>query len=333
MKIVFITDGGLEMGMGHIYRTISLAKEMPEQTIQFLTKSDKSIVDKIIDSGFNVIKTIDDNEIVSNLININPNVVIIDRLDIESTLTSSIKKNTQARLVLIENLNAESNQNADVVINAILGDNFGGKLENRKFVNEETPTSYFYGPKYLLLKDDFLNYKIYKPKSSSSSISSILLIFGGSDPSNLTGKVLDELTACGNDCRLDIILGKGFIYQDYINDILRRNNHDNKKIVIHKDANNVAELMYSVDLVITAPGISVFEALCVYTPVIVIHQNEWQKNGFNGFMKTLSKDDIRKLKLLIKNKEYLDPNSDYIKNFEIGKGKAEVIEAIMGGMI
>ena len=50
MKISIITNGSIKMGMGHIYRTITLAKEFRKfnvRNILFITKSDGDIINKI----------------------------------------------------------------------------------------------------------------------------------------------------------------------------------------------------------------------------------------------------------------------------------------------
>ena len=78
MKIAFVTDGGLEMGMGHVYRSITLAEEiMDKAEIYFFTKSDEIVVSKIKNSGFNVLKLKDDEEMLKLLKERNPNIVII----------------------------------------------------------------------------------------------------------------------------------------------------------------------------------------------------------------------------------------------------------------
>jgi spore coat polysaccharide biosynthesis predicted glycosyltransferase SpsG len=45
----------------------------------------------------------------------------------------------------------------------------------------------------------------------------------------------------------------------------------------YNNAETVAELMYSADLVIASPGLSTFEALCVGIPVIVMPHDDLQK--------------------------------------------------------
>jgi spore coat polysaccharide biosynthesis predicted glycosyltransferase SpsG len=87
--------------------------------------------------------------------------------------------------------------------------------------------------------------------------------------------------------------------------------------------------MYSADLVIAAPGLSVFEALCVGTPVIVMPQNSLQKKTYEGFMRVLDKNEVNRLGKMIDNSDFSYPHEEHIMRMEIGEGKSELIEEIL----
>ncbi len=327
MKIAFVVDGGLEMGMGHVYRTVNLARDLHGRAAScFVTKSDDIVVKLIEGAGFSVFHAASDDEIVEILKSIEPGIVIIDRLDIGEKMARDIKDGVKARLVLFENQFQPSNKYADVVVNAIMGAGFN----NKKYRDEQTGTLYFFGPKYLTFKDDFYQFKK-KGKKLKRVIQKMLLIFGGSDPSNLTSAALSELLSHDTDFKIGIVLGVHFEYFKELNRILEKYPQKKKNVKIYKAANNVAELMYKADLVMASPGLSVFESLCVGTPVIVVHQNLWQRDGFKGFVDTLDKKEINRIERMIKQGAYVDPQQNSIKNLEIGQGKAELIEAIIGG--
>ena len=332
MKIAFVADGGLDLGMGHIYRTLSLAEELPGDSDKiFLTKSEEHVVKKIEANGFETLRCGNDFEILANLSAIDPEVVVVDRLDIKEEFAHDIKIGTNTRLVAFENLVPESSKYCDVVVNAVLGNRFGSEVKNKRFFDFKTNTLYFYGVKYLLLKDAFYKCGVKSKPSGVRSIDSIVLIFGGSDPSNLTGAVLCELLKMKWETKIDIILGYHFVYSDCVDEIMSKFVYSKNNVILHHDANNVAELMHETDLVISAPGISVFEALYVGTPVIVIHQNKWQKDGFRGYRKTLGKEDVFRIADLIENREFWSPDDDFTKGLEIGRGKNEVIHEILKG--
>ena len=61
-RLVIRADGGLEKGMGHIYRTLTLAKELKGFDITFLVKGDEIVVNKVKSSGFRVINISSNNK-------------------------------------------------------------------------------------------------------------------------------------------------------------------------------------------------------------------------------------------------------------------------------
>jgi UDP-2,4-diacetamido-2,4,6-trideoxy-beta-L-altropyranose hydrolase len=325
-RIAFLVEGSLEMGMGHIYRTITLAEELGDRAkTWFLTKSDEIVINQIENAGFSVLTPKNDDEVVDLLQETKPDIIIVDRLDITEDFAKELKETLKAKLVLFENLSTASKY-ADVVVNAIMGSEFN----NRKFLDRNTNTLYFYGPKYLMFRKEFYEFRR-QGKGLSDEVEKVLLIFGGSDPSNLTSIVLDELLSLNNDFKIDVILGAHFGYFDELNWVLVQHQDKKENVNQYRNIKNVAELMYKADLVIASPGLSVFEALCVGTPVVIIHQNLWQKKGFEGFAETLAKSEVNRLKDIIASGDFLNPHHGYIKRLNIGEGKPELIKAIIGG--
>ncbi len=325
MKIAFLVEGGLEMGIGHIMRSITLAEEIADRAeICFLTKSDEIAVNQIKNTGFNTFQLKNDSEAVDILQEINPETVIIDRLNVEEDFAQKIKGGLNAKLVIFGNTST-ANRYADIVVNGVIGT----KLRNRKFIDEDTNTLYLYGPRYYVLRREFYEFK-QQGKRLTGKLEKILLILGGSDPSNLTSKVLNELLSFNNAFKIDVILGMHFLYFDALNQALDKYQGKKKNVTIYRDIKNVAELMHNADLVIASPGVSMFEALCVGTPVIAIYQNLLQRSWFEGALPVLDENKINKLKDAISSGDFIKPDTEYIKNLNIAEGKAEIIEAITG---
>lgn len=326
MKIAIITEGGLEMGMGHIVRSITLAKELRYRVeICFFTNSDEIVVNEIKNAGFHTLNQPNSNDILSYLKELNTDIVIIDKLNVEENFAKEIKNTLNAKLIIFGNL-SDANNYADIVVNAVIGT----KLQNRKFIDNDSNTLYFCGPRYYVLRKEFYEFKK-KGKRPIGKIEKILLILGGSDPSNLTSKLLTELLSFSDNFKIDVVLGSHFVYFNELNQILNNCQGSNEKVKIYRNIKNVAELMYKADLVITSPGVSLFEALCVGTSVVTVYQNEVQKSWFGGAIPILEKNEINKLKDIISNGAFLKPDTKYIKDLTVGQGKAELLESIIRG--
>jgi len=227
--------------------------------------------------------------------------------------------------VIFDNI-SEANKYADVVVNFVMGSDD----KNRKYMDKETNTFYFYGLKYEILRKEFYEHR--KSPNPLHEVERVLLIFGGSDPLNLTTAVLDELLRLARYYDIDVITGAYFRYFKELNKVLAEHLDKRMRVRIYRNVDNVAELMQQADLVISSPGLSIFEALRVGVPVIAIHQNEPQRCSFQKFMPTLDKSEIWRLGDIISRGEYADPFGEYIRSLEVGEGKDEIVRAILEGV-
>ena len=310
--------------MGHVQQSTTIAKELRGSAdISFLTKSDDTVMAKIREAGFDVARAKSDSEILGHLAGLNPDIVIVDKIDFDEELARDIKRTLKARLIVFTNLTS-ANRYADVAVTADIGSGF----KNITYSDPDTGTLYFYGPKYWVLRSEFYEYKR-KGKVSSRDPESVLLVFGGSDPSNLTSAVLQELLGLDRTLRIDVILGAHFGHDDSVNLVLQRRRQKRASVTVHRNIENVAELMYKAELVIASPGLSAFEALCVGTPVIVMPQDALQRDTYQGFMRMLERGDVGKLGGMIERAEFTFPNENHIAMMEIGEGVPELLEVIL----
>ncbi len=237
-------------------------------------------------------------------------------------LPRQIKLGLKAKLVIFGNVSA-ANKYADLVVNSVVGTSF----VNRRFVDKETNTLYLCGPKYLVLRKDF--YELTKNGFvTKGEIKNILLVFGGSDPSNLTSKVLEKLLGYGGVWRINVLLGIKYPFFDVLNRTIEKYSVD-KNVSVYRDVKNVAQFMYEADLVITSPGLSMFEAFFLKTPVLLIYQNIYQKSEFGGLVHAFDENVISRLNELMTNADELHKNDSIVKNLKIGLGKQEIVHAIL----
>ena len=322
INTAFLTEGSSEMGMGHVYRSITFARALLANLgvkAYFLTKSGGNVIKLIEDENFPTIKLKEDDEIVYHLKKLDINLIVIDNLDFKEEILKQIKDTVNANVVMVDNLTPKNDGYADIVM-SLVRSNFS----NKNIYNKNIETMYFCGPKYLILRDEFdifKNKKDLKPK-----IEDILLIFGGSDPSNHTTTVLKKLS---DDVRVNIVLGPEFKHFNDLDKILKKKPSDN--VVIHKEPGNVAELMYNADLVITSPGLSMFEAVYVGSPVLVISQNALQNRYYSplNYEYLIKKSDIANLEEYMQDLSSLTKRNEvigYFNGLEVGQGKVEIID-------
>lgn len=331
--ICFVTDGGRQIGMGHIQQSITLARELQLQrknTILFVTKSNEIILESIRNSGFEGIRLQDDIQIFKFLEELNPDIIIFDKIDVDERFAKKIRIELEARLVIFTNL-TKANDHAHIAVlprAKKLHSDPKIRFKNISYLNRTTNTLYFYGPKYWILRREFFQYKK-RSKLTVEGIERILLTFGGSDPTNLTCAVLQKLLEIDSKYYIDVVMGDQFVAQNEVANIL--NIHSDKKpnVSLHNNVKNMAELMHIADLAIIAAGMTMFEAFCIGTPVIVIPQDQLQRDTYRGVVRMIELDELSDLERMIETADFTNSNDSNIIDMNVGLGLQELVDAIL----
>jgi UDP-2,4-diacetamido-2,4,6-trideoxy-beta-L-altropyranose hydrolase len=124
----------------------------------------------------------------------------------------------------------------------------------------------FVGPHYALLRPEFRQTRLaLRPYRATAE--RLLILFGGTDPLNLTGLALDALDRLDTgDWSVDAVVGSSHPHKAALE--ARCAQRPNTRL--HVQAGHVAELMGAADLAIGASGISTWERACLGLPSLVI---------------------------------------------------------------
>lgn len=322
-NILIYTEGGLKLGLGNIYRSLSLATEIVKRDnidICFITSSEDYVLDIIRSQGFPVISVSKSNLLIE-IVKQQPSLLLIDYLGIDEYFVKSIKEQITLKIVIIGN-DTKANRYADIVVNAIIGTYF----KNQCF-RDEFGTLNLFGPKYLVLREEFekrRNSYFYR-----GVLKHIALLFGGSDQANYTCKVTRQLLKADTNYKLSIITGRGYLYTDELAAIVNEAPR-NIEISLLKNIDNVAEIYSQVDFLITSPGTALFEGLCMGIPALSFYQNKSQQEVFGDFFTTRSYHD--KLNILHCIDEVYSNMVDFnerLRFLAVGEGKVEIINTIV----
>lgn len=288
--VLFVVSGYHEIGLGHVYNSLSIAHEIMDHEVVFLVDSKSELAYKKIASFNYKVFIQKEKDIVSDIIDLHPDVVINDMLDTSSSYIKSLKSYGLA-VVNIEDL-GDGARLADLVINAM--------YPEKKLI----PNHYF-GAKYFILRDEFLFSELNDIKEKPTRI---LLSFGGVDPNNLTLKVLESVYdwCISNKITIEVIIGPGYCHVHTLKGF--------KEIVLHKNIPNISDFMANADVVFTSGGRTTFEVASVGTPTIVIAQNDRELTHFfcsaeNGFIHLGLGNKTEKKKIL-------DTLTNLVGNFE-----------------
>ena len=265
-NILFVVKGNKEVGLGHVYNTLIIANDITEHNIHFLVEKDSKLgFEKIKSKNFSVSLQKNDN-IIEDILELKPDVVINDRLTNEVNYIKTLKKHN-IKVINIED-NSESSNFADLVINAI-------------YSTKEFIPNHYYGYQYYILRDEFI---LQTPvKNINEKVQNVLISFGGTDPNNLTYKVLDSIYeyCIENQIQISVIFGLGYDQEETIKKF--------KKIKVYKDIKNISEHMIKSDIIFAAMGRMMYEIASLGIPAILMAQNKRELThtfgyGQNGFI-------------------------------------------------
>lgn len=272
MRILIRVDASLDIGGGHFMRCFMLAQALSKKghAITFASIFLPEYFLKMLQNeGFNYLNLeksvvnllcLDEVLDAKNLISLaGPrawNWVIVDHYSLSSIWELQIRS-VAKKIFSIDDL-ANRKHNCDL----LLDQNYEDNSRYTSIVNQDCEL--LLGPKYALLNPELQNYKnFYKIRE----LKRVLIYFGASDRSNLTGKTLHILS--GDEFKhlyVDVVYG---IHYQFLGSL--KNMASNRgRAILYGPQPHLGKLMQCADLAIGAGGVSNWERLCIGLPSIVI---------------------------------------------------------------
>ena len=298
MRIVIRTDASFEIGIGHVFRCITLANELRSRghIVSFLTRTiDEKVLAKIRAGNYKVhilsaknntsqinpkltgihshwlgvTQEIDAKECSAVLNKINPDWVVVDHYSINQIWHKIIRKYC-SRILVIDDLN-DRPFDCDLLLNQNVG-------TLSKDYSDLLPQEckLLLGPKYALLRKEFRDWRDYSLKQrTQTSYSNILITMGGADENNISLKILKELEGAGLSDRASVTLVLGAL-NPWESEIRSFAEYTSLQMELKVDVNNMAEIMSNSDITIGAPGSTSWERCCLGLPTVllVLAQNQ-----------------------------------------------------------
>ena len=193
-RIVFRSIGNIEIGMGHIYRDLTLAHEITDHEIIFVCEEkDQQAFMHAALSDY-MVHVAPAEQIEKDILDFKPHLVINDMLYSSAEYVNRLKA-AGIRVVNFEDLGPGAAV-ADVTFNDIFDDPL---IDGKNIL---------WGPEYFFLREEFVDAR---PREFVESVGHLLITFGGTDQFNLTMKTLRAvLEICRNhQLYVHIVTGPG----------------------------------------------------------------------------------------------------------------------------
>ncbi|WP_207369132.1 cytidylyltransferase domain-containing protein [Heyndrickxia coagulans] len=252
-KVVIRVDGYKEIGLGHIFRTLTLANNIMDHELIFLMDIQHQLGINVIKSQNFKVETFSGDP-VSKISQLKPDIVINDILDTKKEYILSLKE-MGIKVYNFEDLGSGA-EYADGVFNAL----YPGSVPGNNF---------YTGENYYCARTEFLSAKT---KQITDEVKNVLITFGGTDPNDLTLKTLKALSNTNKDYNINVIIGPGYKNKDKIMRLL--NSHSwGHTITVHHAVKNMAEHMVNADIIFSSAGRTMYEIAMIGTPAVIIAQN------------------------------------------------------------
>lgn len=321
-RIVFNIIGSINIGMGHIYRSLSLAHEITDHEILFVCDEKyKLAVSKIASIDYDIIPT---NDVVKTIVELKPQLVINDILNTDKKYILELINNG-IKVVNFEDLGSGSKY-ANLVFNELYDE---AKLEG---------SNYFWGYEYMALRDEFYEAK---PHSNFEKVKEILITFGGSDQNNLTLVALKSiLEICiAYDLTINIVCGGAYEFKQKLENFIKNSKYN--KINLTYESGIISKIMEKAQIAISSNGRTIYELADMNIPAIVIsHHDREATHNFakleRGFVNlgvydqsTISKSITKSFAKLIEDDEYRYLLFLNIKQYNFRDNKQKIIKKIL----
>lgn len=322
MNVVILTEGGRDIGFGHVARCSSIYQAFEQFGIypRFIINGDDSVKSILSDIDVDIINWIDDLSIISK-----SDIVIVDSYLADIDTFNELSNNVS--LVAYIDDNNRLDYPKGIVINGTLD------TSNMNYQKRDN-IKYLLGNDYIPLRKDFWDIPKIKIKDS---IETILITMGGNDLRNLTPKILDLLNNYFPDINKKIIIADSFENVTEIEKL--KNNH--VELIYSPDSSEIINVMASSDLSISSSGQTLYELACLGVPTIAIGIIDNQKNniknwinqGFIEYVGCWNDEDL--LENILDRIELLkDKNIRYDKRLlgvrvVNGKGSLKIVKSIL----
>ena len=249
-RIVFRTDAYRELGMGHVYRTLAVAQELARHELVIVLSKDKELGQEFFaEYPFQVELVSNDDEFVNYVRRNKADLVILDRLNNEAAFVDALQ--VTSKVVTFEDLGSGA-ERADLLISDL-------------YLNPRVPAeNQLAGVANAILAPTFET--LSRKATVDETVDNILLLFGGTDPSQLAEKSLAALEELGFKGQINVVRGLGADPIDFSKYSLSLNPLSNVK--------NMPPLMAQADLALSSAGRTITELACIGVPTVCMAQNE-----------------------------------------------------------
>lgn len=272
-SVLVRVDASRELGTGHLMRCRTLARSLRARgaTVRFLVGGQGAapIADLVTVDGFEALLLpmssgafawAEDVRLTLEVMNQvgDVDLVVVDHYGIDRRWESAVARSCVAVAVIDDT--ADRPHHCDLLLDQNLYEN----LAQRYSALVPTGCRLLLGPRWALVRDEFVTAAASR-RERDGRIASVLISYGGSDPTNETSKALRAMSAIAWLQRIDVVIGHAAEVSDAVRELAL---HDDR-VNLHRDVSDMASLMVAADLSLGAGGATTWERAVLGLPAVV----------------------------------------------------------------
>ncbi|MCJ7766960.1 UDP-2,4-diacetamido-2,4,6-trideoxy-beta-L-altropyranose hydrolase [Candidatus Bathyarchaeota archaeon] len=272
-RIIFRVDAGSSVGLGHIRRCLSLAAGLAQLGGQctFMTCDDERLRSHGSALGFEIATNVmsGDSEDLEQVLDIadrnGAEIAVVDSYKIDGGYLRRLRA-SGLYVVAIDDLGAFPFP-CQLVING------GAQAHQLEYRSSSGDTQFLLGPQYALLSSEFWNRT---PRGVRDLMQTALVSFGGTDPYNLTPRVLETLDSLPGEFTVTAVTSPFFENRSMVEDAARSRRH---KVKVVTAPRSMRTLMLESDLAFSAAGQTLYELAATGTPAVAVQTADNQRQS------------------------------------------------------
>jgi spore coat polysaccharide biosynthesis predicted glycosyltransferase SpsG/CMP-N-acetylneuraminic acid synthetase len=272
-RVLFRVDGGRDIGLGHVYRSLAIADALRRASraeVAFLMSGERAEGVAVVSSEGHPVHVVTGGELESYLERIrdfSPAILINDLPALAPDYVRALAHLGATTVNLVDTLDdLERTEEYSQMIVSVMNE------------EGETPEGFYGGPAYAILRSHFQG----RDKQIGDRPRLVLVTFGGSDPQGLTLKTVRALRQLPEEVELVAVAGPAFSYrrefEELLSGLARR-----VPLINAASGAHIADLMLEADLVLCSGGMTVYEIAALGTPGIVLGQNAREDRRMRAF--------------------------------------------------
>jgi len=262
-------DASVAIGTGHVMRCLALAQAWQDAGggVAFvMAESTPAIEERLRSEGVGLLRIdgaagsdLDSEQLIALARPHNPSWLVVDGYKFGPGYQRALK-DERLQVVLIDDNGRTGTYAADVVLNQNI------HAQECLYKDRETYTRLLLGTKYALLRREFVSVR--EPREFASVGHKLLVSMGGSDPDNVTCRVMEALEQVAiENLQVVVVAGGSNPHLASVAELVAKSSHSCR---ILNNVANMQELISWADLTVSAAGSACWEYCALGLPAALV---------------------------------------------------------------